>query len=364
MKISKLPWQKNEDTDSQQRQPVIHLRIIAYATLTCLVLFFALSLLWVYAWPNMFGTRGLMLREKMPYPLVYISPKQIITYRQYAENSQAVKRFYENQDFSQIGLRVDLHTEEGQKRFLVRKKEILNKMLEDEALRYIAKRENIVVTKDMAREGVRRSLEEYGTSERVQGDLERLYGFTLAQFEDKVVMPKLYQEKILAFFDETTKPGEAAKNKIDNAKKMLDQGKNFADVAKEFSEGETRAAGGELGWFQVTDLAPELQGVVPSQTVGIPGSVVESALGYHIVMLQEIKKEEGKTLYRISQIFTRKASFTDWLTKKMQEIPIYVLSPEYRFDKDKAQIEFKSENMRQFEADLFNKSEGDPLFLF
>ena len=48
----------------------------------------------------------------------------------------------------------------------------------------------------------------------------------------------------------------------------------------------------------------------------------------------------------------------------MQEIPIYVLSPEYRFDKDKAQIEFKSENMRQFEADLFNKSEGDPLFLF
>ncbi len=103
---------------------------------------------------------------------------------------------------------------------------------------------------------------------------------------------------------------------------------------------------------------------MPTQTVGIAGSVVESVLGYHIVMLQEIKKEDGKTLYRISQIFTRKALFTDWLTKEMQGMPIYVLSPEYRFDSETAQVEFKSESMRQFEKELFNKSEGDALFLF
>jgi hypothetical protein len=350
MKFPKLPWQKNEDDTATV--PAL------------LIVLFAVSLLWVYAWPNMFGERGAVLRERMPYPLVVISPRQVITYGEYAENSRAVKRFYESQDFSQIGLRVDLHTEEGQKRFMVRKKEVLNKMIEDEALRYIAKNENIVVTKDMAREGVRRSLEEYGTSERVQSDLDRLYGFTLAQFEDKVVMPKLYQEKVLAFFEETMKPGEGAQNKIDNAKKMLDQGKNFAEVAKEFSEGETRESGGDLGWFQLTDLAPELQSVVPTQTVGIAGSVVESSLGYHIVMLEEIKKEEGKTLYRISQIFTRKDSFTDWLTKKMQDMPIHVLSPEYRFNGETAQVEFKSESMRQFEKELFNTSEGDALFLF
>ncbi len=364
MKFPKFPWQKGEDVGSAQAGPTFPLRIIAYAVMTILVVLFALSLLWVYAWPNMFGSRGMLLRERMPYPLVIISPKQIITYREYAENSRAVKRFYESQDFSQIGLRVDLNTEEGQKRFMVRKKEVLNKMIEDEALRSIAKDENITVTKDMAREGVRRSLEEYGTSERVQSDLELLYGFTLAQFEEKVVMPKLYQEKVLAFFDETTKPGEAGKNKIEEAKKMLDQGKNFAEVAKEFSEGGTRSSGGDLGWFQLTDLAPELQAVVPTQTVGIAGSVVESTLGYHIVMLEEIKKEDDKTLYRISQIFTRKALFTDWLTKQMQAMPIYVLSPEYRFDPETAQVEFKSESMRQFEEDLSNKSQGDALFVF
>ncbi len=160
MKFPKLPWQKkSEDTAATQAQSTFSWRIIAYAAMTLLVVLFALSLLWVYAWPNMFGSRGMLLRERMPYPLVIISPKQIITYGEYAENSIAVKRFYESQDFSQIGLRVDLNTEEGQKRFMVRKKEVLNKMIEDEALRSIAKDENITDTKDMAREGVRRSLE-------------------------------------------------------------------------------------------------------------------------------------------------------------------------------------------------------------
>lgn len=339
-------------------------RILGYGALSLIVVLFALSLVWVYAFPNMFGSRGALLRERMPYPLVIVSPKQIITYREYTENARAVKRFYENQDFSQLGLRVDFSTEEGQKRFLIRKKEVLNKMIEDEALLVIAKEEGITVTKEMAREGVRRSLDEYGTSERVQGDLERLYGFSLAQFEEKVVLPKLYQEKVEAFFDKTMAPSQAAKDKIDEAKKRLDQGQKFADVAKEKSEGETSEAGGALGWFQLTDLAPELQGVVPTQTIGIPGSIIESNLGYHIVLLEEIKQEDKKTLYRISQIFTHKALFTDWLTKRMQTMPIYVLSPDYYFDGNTAQVEFKSEPMRRFEKELYDHASGDALFIF
>ena len=237
-------------------------------------------------------------------------------------------------------------------------------MIEDEALRRIAKEEKISVTQDMAREGIKRTLDEYGTSDRVQNDLERLYGFTLTDFENKVVVPKLYQEKVTAFFESTMKPGEKAKNKIEEAKKTLDQGKNFADVAKQFSEGQTKDNGGDLGWFQLSDLAPELRSIVPTQTIGLPGSIIESELGYHIVLLEEIKKEDSKVLYRIRQIFTRKDLFSDWLTKKMQAMPVYVLSPEYRFDKQSAQVEFKDSSMQSFEEELYSKPDGDPMFLF
>lgn len=359
-----LPKKTETKSEGSSQKLSVPPRVIGYGVLSLGVVLFALSLVWVYALPGIFGAKGVELRERMPYPLVIVSPSQVITYREYAENTRAVKRFYENQDFSKLGLRVDLSTEEGQKRFLVRKKEILNKMIEDEALLAIAKGEGITVTKEMARDGVKRSLDEYGTSERVQDDLDRLYGFSLAQFEEKVVLPKLYQEKVEDFFQKTMDPNSSAKKKIEEAKALLDQGKNFAEVATQKSEGETSAAGGELGWFQITDLAPALQGVVPTQTVGIPGSVIESNLGYHIVLVEEIKKEEDKTMYRISQIFTRKALFADWLTQKMQKMHIYVLSPEYYFDTDAAQVDFKSEQMRLFEDDLYNNPDGDALFVF
>ncbi len=361
--MPKMPFRKKESANNEP--PVTIKPIVAlYVVLTLVALFFAVSLVWVYAWPNMFGTRGVSLRERMPYPMVVFSPTNIITYREYSKNTEAVQRFYENQDFSQIGLRVDFTTEEGKKRLAIRKKEVLNKMIEDEALRRIAKEEGIAVTQDMARESIKRTLDEYGTSSRVQSDLERLYGFNLADFEDKVVMPKLYQEKVAAFFQETMKPGDRAKEKIDEAKKALDQGKNFPEVAKQFSEGQTKDDGGDLGWFQLGDLAPELRSVVPTQTIGIPGSIIESELGYHIVLLEEIKKEDAKVLYRIRQIFTRKDLFADWLTKKMQAMPIYVLSPEYRFDTKSAQVEFKDSNMQSFEEKLYSKPDGDPMFLF
>ena len=364
MKLPKITWGKKGEGEEGESGIHVSPAALVYSVLTLLVVLFALSLIWVYAWPNMLGSKMETLRERMPYPMVVIFPNQVITFREYHENTTAMQRFYENQDFSKLGLRVDFSTEEGQKRLLVRKKEVLNKMVEDSALRVIAKEEGIIVTKDVARDGVKRTLEEYGTSTRVQEDLDRLYGFTLAQFEEKVVVPKLYQEKVGAFFEEKNKPSARAKERIELAKKELDQGNVFSEVAKEFSEGQTKGDGGSLGWFQLSDLAPELRSVVPSQTIGLPGSIVETEFGYHIVLLEEVKKEEGRTLYRLSQIFTRKDLFADWLTKKMQNMRVYILSPDYRFDQGEAAVKFKDATMQRFETELYSKPGGDPLFLF
>jgi parvulin-like peptidyl-prolyl isomerase len=328
------------------------------------VVLFCASLIWVYAMPGVFGERGMALRQKMPFPLVFIAPSTVITYGDFNENTRAVKQFYQNQDFSEIGLRVDFTTEEGKKRFLVRQKDVLNKMIEDQALEKIASDNGITVTKEMAREGIRRSFDEFGTSESVQKDLKRLYGWDLSTFEEKIVTPKLYQEKIQELFQSQEKPRVQAEDKIKQAKKALDEGKMFSDVAKQFSEGSTKENGGELGWFQASDLTSELQTIVPSQTKGAPGSIIESELGFHIVLVEETKKEGDIELYRISQIFTKKELFSDWLDKEMQDMSVFILSPEYRWNKDDAQVEFKSESMHMFEKDMFKKSDGDAMLLF
>jgi parvulin-like peptidyl-prolyl isomerase len=360
-RIKKLVAKKE---DSVETHPWLWARLFISGAIIVVVLLACISLIWVYAAPKLFGERGAAIRQHLPYPLVYIAPGRVITYGDFTENTRAVKQFYQNQDFSGIGLRVDFTTEEGKKRLMVRQKEALNKMIEDQALMKIAQENGIMVTEEAAHEGVRRSLDEYGTSDQVQSDLKRLYGWELATFEEKIVTPQLYEEKLRALFDEQEKPNEKAMEQINKAKEALEKGSKFDDVAKQYSEGSTKNDGGSLGWFQVADLAPELQAAIPSQVIGAPSAVVESDLGYHIVMVEEMKKEDGKDLYRLKQIFTKKKLFVDWLADKMKAMHVYVLSPEYRWNQDEARIEFKSENLRMYEEELYKNAEGDALFLF
>lgn len=342
----------------------IRISTVLYASLAVLILTLVVSLIVVYAFPesNVFSSR---LKSVLPYPIVVMSYQDGITYRTLSQNMVSVKRFYETQDFSKIGLRVDFSTEDGQKRFKVREKEVLNKMIEDKAIERIAKAQGITVSRDEATQGVSRKLEEYGSGTEVRKELDRLYGWTLSDFEEKVVLPSLYQEKLQAsFIKETAVSTASVKEKILEAQKDLRAGISFSDTAKKYSDGDTAQDGGDLGWFALTDLLPELQTLVVAQKVGVPGDVVETELGFHIVLVEEIKKEDMKQLYRLKQIFTKKTTFSDFLSEKMRGLSVYVLSPEYEWNVAEARVEFRKQEMRDFEKNLYEKADGDAAFLF
>lgn len=102
-----------------------------------------------------------------------------------------------------------------------------------------------------------------------------------------------------------------AKQKIDNLRKELDSGKDFAELAKNFSEDtETRDKGGDLGLVERYGMAPPLADAVFK---GKPGDVVgpvESALGWHLGKVEEIKPPETKPLDAVkgeiaAQLFAR-----------------------------------------------------------
>ncbi len=335
---------------------------LIYAALTVVALVFAASLVIVYVFPQ--SSLSASFRRALPYPAVIVDYRNWITYGLLAENMTSVKRFYETQDFSKIGLRVDFSTDEGKKRFKVREKEVLNKMIEDGAIKVLAQKRGISVSRDEAAQAVARKLQESGSTEDVKKDLERLYGWTLDDFQEKVVLPSLYQEKLQASFVREVDTVSAGKNKIGLAQEALRNKQSFSDVAKQYSDGNTAQSGGSLGWFALEDLASELREAVAKQKVGVPGDVVESSLGFHIILVEAVKKEDQKQLYQLSQIFTRKIMFADWLSEQMSELSIVVLSPEYIFNSRTARAEFKDQKMRDFEKSLFEKASGDPAFFF
>lgn len=341
----------------------IHFSTVAYAALACLVVLFAASLIATYVLPRSSAfVKGFV--DRSPYPIVVIGHSKVITFKTLAENMKSIKQFYESQDFSKVGMRIDFSTDEGKQRFKVREKEVVNKMIEDEAIIQLAKQRDIVITPQAAREGLRRKLEEYGTSDEVQKNLNHLYGWTLGDFESKVVLPSLYEEKLRTSFEKEVDVASQAKGKIDAAQELLRQGKDFSEVARQYSEGQTAKDGGDLGWFSLEDLALELRKPVVLQKVGVPGDIIESSLGFHIVLVEEVKKDGSKELYRLKQIFTKKVAFADWLSEQMKTLSILVLSPEYQWNANEARVEFKSQQMRDFENNLFNNTSGDAMFFF
>jgi parvulin-like peptidyl-prolyl isomerase len=346
----------------EKSQKKFHWSTFLYGFLALVLTVVSLSLLVVYFFPNATPSLQSLVR-RLPYPAVVVGYGNVISFRELSENMESIKHFYENQDFSQLGFRIDFSTEEGKKRLKVREKEVLNKMIEDEAIIRLANERGVFVSQEMARQGVARKLEEYGNADQVKQNLERLYGWSLTDFEEKVVVPSLYEEKLNELFQKETNPSAVAKEKIEKATEALRKGADFAQVVKQYSDGQTADAGGDLGWFALEDLAPELRTPVTLQKVGVPSNVIESSLGFHIILVEEVKKEKDKQLYRIRQIFARKETFADWLSEQMRAMPMWVLDPDYRFDDTNARVEFRSSEWQKFEEDLYKKASGDPSFL-
>ncbi len=306
---------------------------------------------------------GHFVGERLPFPVVMLENDIIVESRVLAENVTSIKRFYESQDFGQVGIRVDFSTDEGKQRLKLRERDLLNKMLEDAVVKQLAQEAGIVITGEQARQDVDKRLQEYGSADKVETSIARLYGWTMRDFEEKVVLPSLYEEALAKKFEgEIT--NEKAKATIEAADKELKHNALFKAVVEKYSDGRTKTDGGDLGWFTLEDLAPELRSPVDVAKIGVPTNVIESSLGYHIILVEEVKNEDGKRLHHLRQVFVRKENFPDWLMEQIREHRVRVLLPDYQFDQGTGRIDFRSQAMKDFEAKLIANPDHDPLFFY
>lgn len=315
----------------------------------------------VYKFPD--TAFGRIFVARFPFPVIMIGQGVAVTTSGLAENRKALQNFYESQDFSQIGMRVDFSTDDGKKRLKLKEKDLVNKMLEDRVIRMLAEDRGINVTAEEVAEATTVKMEELGTTDKVEQSLARLYGWTIADFQEEIVRPAMYEEALYAEYAkevDQTKP----KEKIGLAEKALKEKKPFVDVVRMYSEGETSETGGDLGWYVLEDLVPELRSAVDNAALKVATGVIESDLGYHIMFVEETKIENDVRSYHLKQVFTRKVSFVDWLSEKMRNLPISVLSSEYEWNADEARIEFRTETMKQFERQVRENAESDPTLIF
>jgi len=306
------------------------------------------------------------LSKTIPFPAILIDKTTIITIKEISENLNAIKKFYESQDFASLGYRVDFKTDEGEKRLEIRERELINKMIEDRIIEKIAKEKGISITDKLVNESVDRKISEYGRGVSIEDNLEKLYGWSLSNFKKKIVKPSLYKDELEKWVSENENKEEnkKAKELVEKAMSRINSGENFSVVAKESSNGYTSDNGGHLGWFKKEYMAPELQDSVSLLNEGVVSEVLESKLGYHIIKMENKKNNDsGEELFNLSQIYFPKASFADWLSEKIKEFDLNILIGKYEWNAETGMIEFQDRGMRKFEEKALEEKTKDPSLL-
>jgi len=301
----------------------------------------------------------------IPYPAAIIDSTHLVLASDLQKNLQSVKNFYENQNFSEAGLRVDFSTENGQKRLLVKKREILNKLVENKIVEMLSQKRGINITAEMTAQAVNGEIEKYGNKDEALGNLQKLYGWSQSDFEKNLVKPDLYQAALEKYVKENDPDTKKAREKIELALgEIKNNRRDFSEVAKQYSEGESAKNGGDLGWFGADQILPQLSAAIFALKKGETSDIIESALGYHIVILDDQKNENGIDKVKIRQIFARTQNFADWLAEQEKNIKIFIPLKDFLWNREAGEVEFKSEDMKNFEQNLDKNSVGDASIMF
>ncbi|TAK95194.1 hypothetical protein EPO05_04905 [Patescibacteria group bacterium] len=356
-------WRSKKSKDKVESEPK-HVKFSTVIGIPIALLFMVVLGVGIAAYG--FGNKGrlvLAVERVVPYPAAKVGSVWI-SLGDYNANVASVKQFYENQDFSAMGGRVDFSTPNGEKRLLVKSREVINKMVEDKAIEVLARQRGIVIADEVVHDSVTRKMEENGSSEVVTTDLSRLYGWTVTDFEEKVVRPSMYKDELIKTFQREDATRVPAESKIKEAEAALQQDQEFTAVVAKYSEGATVATGGELGWFTKSQLPPEIAPAIYALKKGERSAPLESSLGFHVIEMEDRKVEDDVEQVRIRQIFVKKQQFADWLGDQMRNIPVHIFIKGFRWGADKQFVEFIDLDMVQFEKTLRENAAGDPSILF
>jgi parvulin-like peptidyl-prolyl isomerase len=295
----------------------------------------------------------------VPFPAAYIGHAGLISVGEVKEDTNAVKKFYESQDFDQVGLRIDFTTAQGQKRLKIKEKEVIAKLIENKLIENLARAQGITITSSEADDEIEKSSQEFGNQQKLMSELARLYGWTITDFKNKVVIPELYSQKLSEAYSSNVDFSNEVKKINSLHEQVASKKEDFAKVATENSESESAKNGGDLGWSTKDQLISEIADQAFSMKAGDISNVIESPLGFHVIKIEEIKSENGQDLIHLRQIFVKKTTFGDWLTEQMKSAKIFIFLGDYRWNQGSGEIEFKDTGLRDFENNLDINSQGD-----
>jgi hypothetical protein len=345
----------------------VKLSTFIYAFLIILVVIIGMCSVLAYGTQTEIGKKiASFVSKNVPFPVAIVGYTHMIYMHDVKKNLASVKYFYQTQDLSQTGLRVDFSTPDGQKRLKIKEREILDKLIEDKIIEVLAKKNGISFSETDVDKIVSQKETKYGKTDDLQVELFDLYQWNMDDFKQRVILPDLYREALAFYANGKESDNTKSQEKIKQAQKEIFDGKDFAEVVNKYSDGSSKENGGELGWVVKSQVLPELQEALFDSKILERGTIIESSIGFHIVEIENKKKDQDKDkdVLQLRQIFVAKNTFVNWLIAQKKQMKVSIFLSDFFWNNSNAEVDFRALEMRIFEKDQQSKAEGDASIIF
>ena len=250
----------------------------------------------------------------VPYPVVSVNGSvlwNVATYRQYLFEVNSIKKYLQYQG-------TDLNSKEGKEQLAKMKKEILTRLENNIIYAQGARKYSITVSQKEIEDQYNNIVKEAGGPDKVKTTLDKLYGWTVADFKDKI-RDGILQQKLGDKIVKDDKLNATAKKQADDVLKQLGSGADFAELAKKTSTDGYASNGGDLGFVGRGQLGvPELEDAAFKLEVGKYSDIIKTQYGYHIIKVTEKKDDQ----VRISQILIKATDLDSWLKDQRSKAKI------------------------------------------
>ena len=301
---------------------------IAFGGLLALVLVISLGI-GVYRVYAMGATDAFstLVAKGLRLPAMKINGERV-TYSDYRGDLEAIKKV-RDYDQKNAGPAAQLTDEQLSDQVLIR---IVNNVLVDEE----AKKLGLKVEDADIKEVYDSLLKELGSDEAIAKEIMNRYGWPYKSYENRVIRPLLLQNKVA---EKISTDIEARRAIGVKAKKVLDEvkaGGDFAALAAQYGEDGTANTGGSLGEFKSGDMVPAFEDAVKKLKKGeLSQELVETQYGYHIIRLNNVRKEKVKndaekmvdeTFWTASHILLMYPNINQTLSNRLKEsnIRLYI----------------------------------------
>ncbi len=249
----------------------------------------------------------------IPYPVASVNGTifwNTASYKDYLFELASVQKFYKSQG-------QDLTSADGKAK-LAQVKTDLIKQQED----------NILVAQGASKYGIKVSKKDVDTEyttlsknaggdEKVKDTLDKLYGWTVDDFREKI-RQSLLQKKLGEKIASDAKLNGGAQKQAEDVLKQVQAGGDFAALAKKYSQDGSASNGGDLGFFGKGQMVPEFEKAAFALEVGKVSGIVKTQYGYHIIKVTDKKDDQIKA----SHILIKGTDLESWLKDQRNKAKI------------------------------------------